>query len=57
MIKLIKNIHVVDNLKINLLIKMNIFDLKEIIIDFFKKKYNLHEMSKCIDINTIHDIR
>ena len=36
---------------------MNIFDLKEVIIDFFFKKYNLYEISKCIDINTIYDTR
>ena len=37
MIKFIKNIHVINNLKINLLIKMNIFDLKEIVINLLKK--------------------
>ena len=37
MIKFIRDIHVVDNLKINLLIKMNILDSKEIIINLFKK--------------------
>ena len=37
MIKFIKNIYVVDNLKVNLLIKMNIFNSKKVIIDFFKK--------------------
>ena len=37
MIKFIKNIHVIDNFKTNLLMKMNILDLKEVIIDFFKK--------------------
>ena len=36
-IKFIKNIHVIDNLKVNLLIKMNILDLKEVIINLFKK--------------------
>ena len=36
-IKFIKNIHVIDNLKTNLLIEMNIFDSKEVIIDLFKK--------------------
>ena len=37
MIKFNKDIHVVNHLKINLLIKINIFDSKEVIIDFFKK--------------------
>ena len=37
MIKFIKNIHIINNFKINLLIKMNILDSKEIIINFFKK--------------------
>ena len=37
MVNFIKDIHVIDNLKANLLIKMNILDLKEIIINFFKK--------------------
>ena len=37
MIKLIRNIYVVDNFKTNLLIKMNIFNSKEILIDFLKK--------------------
>ena len=36
-IKFIKDIQVIDNLKANLLIKMNIFNLKEIIIDLLKK--------------------
>ena len=36
-IEFIKNIHVVNNFKTNLSIKMNIFDSKEIIIDFFKE--------------------
>ena len=34
-IKFIKNIHVVHNFKINLLIKMNIFNSKKMIISFF----------------------
>ena len=36
-IKFIKNIHIVNNLKTNLLIKMNILNLKEMIINLFKK--------------------
>ena len=36
-IKFIKNIYVVDNFKINLLIKINILDSKKVIIDFLKK--------------------
>ena len=36
-IKFIKNIHVINNLKINLLIKINIFNSKKIIINLFKK--------------------
>ena len=36
---------------------MNLFSSKEIVINFFKKKYNLYEISKYIDINIIHDIR
>ena len=36
-IKFIKNIHVINNFKINLLIKMNILDSKKIIINLFKK--------------------
>ena len=36
-IKFIKDIHVIDNFKINFLIKMNIFNSKKVIIDFFKK--------------------
>ena len=38
MIKFIKNIHVVDNFMINLLIKMNIFNSKKVSINLFKKK-------------------
>ena len=34
MIKFIKDIYVIDNFKINLLIKMYILDSKEVIIDF-----------------------
>ena len=37
MIKFIRNIQVVDNLKVNFLIKINIFNSKKVIIDFFKK--------------------
>ena len=37
MIKFIKNVHIIDNFKVNLLIKMNILNLKEIIINLFKK--------------------
>ena len=37
MIKFIKDIYVIDNLKANLLIKMNILNSKRVIIDFFKK--------------------
>ena len=37
MIKFIKNIYVVDNLKINLLIKINILNSKKVVINFFKK--------------------
>ena len=36
--KFIKNIHVMNNLKINLLINMNIFDFKDVIINILKKK-------------------
>ena len=36
-IKFIRDIFIVDNLKINLLIKMNIFDLKKVTINLFKK--------------------
>ena len=36
-IKFTKNIHVINNLKTNLLIKMNILNLKEIIINLPKK--------------------
>ena len=36
-IKFIKDIHVIDNFKINFLTKMNIFNSKEVVIDFFKK--------------------
>ena len=57
MIKFIKNIHVVDNLKVNLLIKINILEFKEVIIDLFKKKHNLHEMLKSIDVNIIYNMR
>ena len=54
MIKFIKNIYVIDNFKINLLIKMNIFNSKKKIIDFFKKKHNFREMSKCFNIYIIY---
>ena len=37
-IKYIRDIYIVDNLKINLFIKINILKLKEIIINLFKKK-------------------
>ena len=37
-IKFIKNIHVINNLKTNLLIDMNIFDFENIIINISKKK-------------------
>ena len=37
-ITIIKDIHVIDNFKINFLIKMSILDSKEIIINFFLKK-------------------
>ena len=37
MIKFIKNIHVINNFKINLLIKINIFNSKKVIINFLKK--------------------
>ena len=37
MIKFIRDIHVVDNLKTNLLIKINILNLKEILINLLKK--------------------
>ena len=36
---------------------MNIFDLKEIIIDFFKKKNFFYKMSKCIDVRIIYDTK
>ena len=36
-IKFIKDIHVINNIKINLLIKMNSFNSKEIIINFYKE--------------------
>ena len=36
-IKFIKNIYVINNLKINLLIKINILNSKKIIINLFKK--------------------
>ena len=37
-IKFIKDIYIMNNLKTNLLINMNIFDLKDVIIDISKKK-------------------
>ena len=37
MIKFIKDIHVVDNLKTNLLIEMNIFGPERVIINLFKE--------------------
>ena len=36
-IKFIKNIHIINNFKMNLLIKINILNSKKIIINFFKK--------------------
>ena len=36
-IKFIKNIHVINNFKTNFLIKINIFNLKKVIINLFKK--------------------
>ena len=37
-IKFIKNIHVINNLKTNLLININIFGFENVIIDISKKK-------------------
>ena len=37
-IKFIKNIHIMNNLKTNLLININILDLKNVIINILKKK-------------------
>ena len=36
--KFIKNIHVMNNLKANFLINMNILDLKDVIINISKEK-------------------
>ena len=36
--KFIKNIHIINNLKANFLININIFDFKDIIIDILKEK-------------------
>ena len=36
--KFIKDIHIMNNLKMNFLINMNIFDLKNVIIDILKEK-------------------
>ena len=36
--KFIKDIHVMNNLKINLLININILDFKDVIINISKKK-------------------
>ena len=38
MIKFIHDIYVINNLKTNFLIEINILELKKIIIDFFNKK-------------------
>ena len=38
MIKFIKNIHVINNLKMNLLININIFDFENVIINILKEK-------------------
>ena len=38
MIKFIYDIYIINNLKINLLIKMNILKSKKMIIDFFNEK-------------------
>ena len=37
-VKFIKDIHIMNNLKTNLLINMNIFNLENVIIDISKKK-------------------
>ena len=37
-VKFIKNIHVINNLKTNFLININIFDFKNVIIDILKEK-------------------
>ena len=36
--KFIKNIHVINNLKTNFLININIFDFKNVIINILKEK-------------------
>ena len=36
--KFIKNIHIMNNLKTNLLININIFDFENVIIDILKEK-------------------
>ena len=60
MIKFIKNIHVIDHLKANLLIKMNTFDSKEVIINLFKKSIiftRCQNISMLIQFTTRDNIR
>ena len=45
--KFIKNIHVVNNLKANFLININILDFENVIINISKKKSNFYKVRKC----------
>ena len=48
-IKFVKNIHVINNFKVNLLTKI------KKIIGFLKKKHSFHEILKCINIYIIYE--